>query len=323
MHHRALLSAAAALFALSGLAPAQNADQQPTAPLGGPKVTENKIPGVQQTFGDAGKDPNRRKDGRGVPPEVVRKALAALDRDDTPADARLTDEQRSKIKSLMAEFESSIAAYKSAHKAEFDEARRALGDEGATLKRETPAQGKGKGKDKGKGDQPPAKGAKPPASAADSEKTAAARQKMEDLRRGAPNPIDLQTKVWNILTEPQHAIVQAEAESLMKAREEVMAREFVHKRLNKKGGPVDRQAPALKADGTIDLDKLPPKLRDRIAAMTPEEREAAIAKFRERMKNGESPDQSPKKHKRDAGTGKPPPPMKDVPTPSPEDPEDR
>lgn len=319
MPHRALLSAAAALFALAGPAQAQNSDQQPAAPLGGPKVTENKIPGVQQTFGDAGKDPNRRKDGRGVPPEVVRKALAALDRDDTPADARLTDAQRTKIKWLMAEFESSVAAYKSAHKAEFDEARRALGDDGAALKR-----GKsGQGKDKGKGDRSPAEAAKPPASAADSEKTATARQKLEDLRRGAPNPIDLQTKVWNVLTEPQHAIVQAEAESLMKAREEVMAREFVHKRLNKKGGPGDRQAPALKADGTIDLDKLPPKMRERLAAMSPAEREAALAKLREGIENGETPGQQPKKRKPKAGTDKPPPPMEEVPVPSPEDPEAR
>ena len=146
---------------------------------------------------------------------------------------------------------------------------------------------------------------------------------MEDLRRGAPSPIDMKTKVWNILTEPQHAIVQAEAESLIKAREEVMAREFVHQGPNKKGGPGDGQAPALKADGSIDLDKLPPKLRDHLAAMTPEEREAAIAKFRERMKNGESPDHSPKKRKSKTGADKAPPPMTDVPVPSPEDPEDR
>lgn len=323
MPHRALLSVAAALFALAGLAQAQNSDQQPAAPLGGPRVTENKIPGVQQTFGDAGKDPNRRKDGRGVPPEVVRKALAALDRDDTPADARLTDAQRSKIKSLMAEFESSVAAYKSAHKAEFDEARRALGDDGAALKRGKTGQGKAQSKDKNKGDRPPAEAGKPPASAADSKDPAAARQKLEDLRRGAPNPIDLQTKVWNVLTEAQHAIVQAEAESLMKAREEVMAREFVHKRLNKKGGPADSQAPALKADGTIDLDKLPPKVRDRLAAMTPAERDAALAKLRERIENGETPGQQPKKQRPKAGADKPPPPMDEVPVPSPEDPEDR
>jgi hypothetical protein len=327
---RLRLSTAAVLFLFVGLAAGQNSDQPPAAPLSGPKVKESKIPGVHETFGDKGNDPTRRKDARSVPPEVIKRALQALDRDDTPADARLTTDQSARIKSLVADFQASIDAYKRAHKAEMDEVRAVLGRDGAE-----PGRPKAK-REGGPHPQPPSP-PPPPAGGdnanrpddpmqpheGDTEQVAAARAKLAELRKNAPNSLDLQTQVWNVLTEPQHAIVQAEVEKFIKAREEDKARDFVRKRLDKKGGPGDRQAPGLKADGTIDLDKLPPKMKERLEKMTPAEREKALAKLRERIKKGENPDGRGKKPASGQGADKPPPRMDEVPVPPPEEPRDR
>lgn len=327
-----IVSAAAVLTMIAGASWAQT-DQsapQPTPPLSGPKVTEKKIPGVHESFGDAGKSPAGRKDARSIPPEVIKRALGALDRDDTPAAARLTDDQRTRIDALVADFKASVESYKQAHKAEMEQARRVLGRDGAE-----PGRPKAKG-ESGPHPKPPA----PPTPASgdqlakpgddpmqphdgDSKEVAAARATLADLRNNAPNSLDLQTRVWNVLTDQQHAIVQAEVEKFIKSREEVQAREYVHKRLNKKGGPGDSKGPALKADGSVDLDTLPPKMKERLDAMTPAEREKALDKLRERIKNGEPLDGKAKKQAPAKGADKPAPPMTDVPVPAPDDPQNR
>lgn len=305
-----LFVSVAAVFVLAELAPAQNADQ----PLSGPKVTENKIPGIQEKFSAGGKGFNDKNGPRGLPPEAIKRALMALERD-TSADAKLTDEQRRTIKTLIAEFESSVAAYRWEHKAEIDEVRKVLGSEGASLRRTAPKPASKPDFKPDPGQDQGAAPGEPMRAAPDNESVAAARATMEKLRRNAPNPADLQTRVWNTLTEPQRALVQVEAEKFVHGREEEKARDYVRKRMNKQDGPSGPDARlAQRPDGSVDLDTLPPRLRERLAKLTPAEREKALQRMRDRVKNSET---GPRARKRPGSVDpdKPAPSMDEVPVP--------
>jgi hypothetical protein len=281
--------AIAALSLFAGLAPAQE------APLAGPKVTESKIPGVNEKFGQSGKDSNRAGAAAGIPPEVIRRALRALDRDDTPADARLSSDQRAQFEALVAEHKASVEAYRRKHQAEVRELQHTLGS------KDKP--------DRANAARPPAPPRDEPMtdSAEMSPETEAARDRIERIRAGAPSGLDLQTKVWNSLTEPQRAVVKAEVDRWITEREEGKAREYVRRRMQKSGGPGQTDA--------FDPDKLPPRVKERLANLSPEEREKAIARLRERAKK-----EGPKRDKRAPdGEPRPAPPMDQVPVPAPDD----
>jgi hypothetical protein len=268
------------------------AQDQAAPPLGGPAVKERKIPGVQSSFGGGAKP---GKDGRGIPPEVLQKAIGTLDQEQTPADARLTDAQRDRIKELSDEFKDAVEAYRTEHRSEVEEVRRVLGRRGD--RRERP---KAKGPEGDQGMAPE------PVSPEQADRIAAARAKLADLRANAPNPQDLQTRIWNELTESQRAIVQSELGKWMTEREQDKAREFVRQRLSKNGP----------GRGFPGDDQLPPKLRERLARLSPEERERALQRLRERLREEGA---------RRRGSSQPPepppapPPMDEVPVPPPGD----
>lgn len=81
------------------------ADQRPERPmLGGPKVRDERLPGVESGFSTGGED-MRRAAGQPVPPQVFRRALGELMAEDAPLEIRLSPEQRERIGGHVRAFE--------------------------------------------------------------------------------------------------------------------------------------------------------------------------------------------------------------------------
>jgi DNA-binding MarR family transcriptional regulator len=290
---RLLPAAAIALFAGAALA------QQPVPPasdapvLKGPQVQDGGIPGMRRPFGDGqGGDPKQRLADRPVPQREFMRALDSLHDENTPENLRLTDEQQEKIRAVNEDFQKAVLDFRQQHRAEIAELRKS-----APNSPNSPAPGAAPGPadpDKMTDADAPQRPPQPPPEGTP------ARQKFEELRALAPNPKDYQARIFAVLTEAQRPIVE---KNLQHIRQELgdaayanRAKQEVHRQLQKGRAQLD----AIANGGPVDLSKLPPRLRERLEAMTPEEREEAIKKFRERYANrapgaaaGEAPDSAP------------------------------
>lgn len=268
------------LFALALLvaagAPVAFAEPASSEPvLQGPKVNDGGVPGTRRNFGDGqSSDLKQRLADRPIPQMEFMRAIGALRDEKTPENLRLTDDQQTKIKAINQEFEQSMREFRQAHKGEFEEMRGEFGDRGR------PQRGPGKPDADGEPMTPPPDAKRPPEGKAPNE---AARQKFEELRAQAPNPKDVQAKIFAVLTDEQKPLVKERLETIKKDMAERglegRAREEVRRRLQKQNGPDGAQR-------KFDPENLPPQVKERLANMTPEEREQAMQKIRERFQNG-------------------------------------
>ena len=104
----------------------------------------------------------------------------------------------------------------------------------------------------------------------------AAKARLKELLEGAPSPADTQAKMWGVLKADQKVVVEKE---LARLKDEA----------SKRGGRPGAAGGAggKGAQGDIDVSKLPPRMRERLEKMTPEEREAAIQEYRKRREADE------------------------------------
>lgn len=306
-----------ALVASAGLAVAQDSnrparDKPAGAPLGGPAVRDAGIPGEKRSFANTGKSPRDRMESRGVPARVFMQAINVIRGDQVGEGARLTAGQEELIRAVQADFQSSMKSYMDAHRdevsalrsqlspesrAKFDQRTRAAGlggpggPEGRAGKAKRTPDGRPAKKGGAGADHPaeemdapgkPAPGA--PGSAGNDE---AVKRRLVELMEAAPKAKDAQAKVMSALSEPQKALVKTEIERL------------------RKKGEQDRSPGAAAAPGT-DMPALPENARERLKNMTPEQREEAMKRLRERRGQGQG------------GQAKPAPGIDEVDVPAPE-----
>jgi hypothetical protein len=299
------------------------ADQQI---LRGPKVTTERVPGVQDGFGDdQGKGDRKSRPTPPLPHEQFMTILHTLEATETPADLRLTETQKDTIQGIDTAFKAEVRKYRDEHQDEMRqllkeggpevrERLRARRPEGATDGQTRPAADDTDKPMEKTGDKP----------AASQEPSPALREKFQEFRRNAPKPTDAETRMWHELTDPQQKFLTPRLEAaradVAKQFEERAARRQVEQRLKKKEGSADGQG----QDGPPALDRLPPRLRERLEQMSPEERQKAL----ERLRNM-TPEQRREfiqKRLRDDGSPdadtpdqpKPAPGMDDVKVPKPE-----
>lgn len=280
------------MVAVVGLATSAWAMQPAEQPLKGPPVNDNSVPGVKKSFGDgaAGKNGKARLQEMGPTMIVFGRALDTL-RNDAAGENKLTSEQDTKIRELREAFEAKAKAYMDEHKNEVksllekvspqDRAKfgQALGKEGGRLglaKRGF----KGKAGDKGEKNAEPMTDSKP---AVNSEESGKARERLKAIFDGRPKPQDTQTQMYAVLSETQKKLVQ---EALQKQRDEATKRLTEKK---KTAGGEEKPAGNLgdlknkSADEIMNDPRVPERLRERLKAMSPEDREKAVARIRERL----------------------------------------
>jgi hypothetical protein len=243
---------------------------------------------------------------------VFVRAFRTLEGEKANESVRLSDEQSASIRKLNEEFTSTMRAYRDSHRSEIETLREMLppqerrrvdgflrdeGPRGARPAKPSENQDNKKVKksdvapdgskaDPMKGDpmadpmaDPMSEGGKP----ADAE---AAKARLKELLEGAPSPADTQAKMWGVLKADQKVVVEKELSRL---------KDEASKRGGRPGaaggaegkGPGGKGAQGKGAQGEIDVSKMPPRMRERLEKMTPEEREAAIQEYRKRREADE------------------------------------
>lgn len=289
-----------ALVLSAGHALAQNAPSDSV--LRGPAVKDNAVPGEKGSFSKGAKGKKGREMDAPLPPRMFLGALNVLRGDQVAEKVRLTPEQDEKIRSIQKEFGATVEAYMSQHGAEVRELMPQLAPE---ARRE--AARRMRGALHGTGIEKPGKPAKggpdqggdpmsTDAPTGTPQQQEAAKARLKELFENAPSPKDAQAKVWNVLTDSQRPLVEAEL-----------------KRLREQPGKGENpQRPGAAKEGAqkpaeVDLSQLPEPLRQRLESLPPEKREEAIRRFQERRKGGNG----------GPGQDKPAPNMDDVNVPNP------
>lgn len=256
-----------ALVASVGLAASIVNAEPPADPLKGPKVEPRNVPGDHGQFGDG------RKDRKAATPEIPHQAFMRMINatlgDQAPADLKLSDDQKAKIKSLSEDFEKKARDYRQQHANEFADMQKDMGGR--------PGAKPGKpGKDGEKAKRPDAA---PPTEMAP-EMTPEQREKLaekyRELRANAPKPEDARTAIWAQLNDAQKKAVQAKIDAF---RDEAIKRRAdaeTKKKLNKNDGKDGK-------DGAANPKR--EEIRKKLEGMTPEEREKYLAELRKRRQN--------------------------------------
>lgn len=293
-------------LALSSVAMAQDSAE----PLKGPPVRDNSVPGTKRSFGSgAGKTGKDRLDPIGTPMPVFMKAIDTL-RGDAGGDNKISDEQDSQIKTMRSEFEASVKTYATQHQDEIksliskispeDRAKfnQVIGREGGRLglaKRGFRSPGKNEQKNEGSGGEMQGNSGSTKAPAVNAEEAGKARERLKAIFDGRPAAKDVQTKIFGVLTDTQKKLVQ---DALQKQRDELATRAASKKAPAKsnsaptadpKGEKKSGAAADLKgksADEIMNDPRVPERLRERLKAMSPEDREKAIKRVRDRIQSG-------------------------------------
>lgn len=284
-----------AMVCVAGAAGAVFAQAAETSVLEGPKVKDLNTP-VQSTFDGAAREGKKRMQPP-IPHPMFVKTIHKTLGEDAPEGLRLTEAQAEQIEAIDAEFRASVKAYMDENRDEV----KALREAGLALggpERGRGPEGRGEGRGRGRPEPrdademappPPPRDAddmgRPPAEEMTPEREAL-RERARALREGAPKPTDAETKMWAVLTPEQQAVVRPKLDAL----KDEMAKEYGERALKAKrdkraagaaeGGPgVD--AKKGRGKGPEGGPRVDPALREKVEAMTPEERMV----FREKMKN--------------------------------------
>lgn len=282
-------SALALLVVCAGAAMPAAAQQErkPEPPLSGPRVREQRIPGVEQGFSEGRREagPGRRE--MVIPHRVFMQAIGALRGEgENAADEalRLTPAQNEKISALDRGFRESMRAFVEKAPGEQPEAgrrprrERGPGDGGAPAG--APADRMGEPGDA-------------PAGAPGPERR---RERLEAMRENAPRPTDTQTKMFAVLDEEQREFVKGRINAWRKQAEERFGEEYMQRQLRERqagrpGQPGADQpgAPRPGADrpgaGGPDQPGAAPqrerlrRLMEKLAQLPPEERERILARI--------------------------------------------
>ncbi|MCW5777254.1 MAG: hypothetical protein KIS87_12520 [Phycisphaeraceae bacterium] len=148
-------------------------------------------------------------------------------------------------------------------------------------------------------------------------------ERVEVLRRDAPQPADTEARIWAVLTPEQQAHVRARLDAIRReidSRRDEAFRQMMTERLRAERES-NRQAPAIRrpaADpwqrGDIPpelLQRLPERAVERLRAMDPEQRRRAINRLMERRFEQQLPARS------SPGERRSPPPIERVDVPEP------
>jgi hypothetical protein len=344
MNLRTLVLVTGLALSLGAGALAQPPQPQPQGdPLGGPQVRDRQVPGVNGTFGEPGGEKKRFVNENKLPPRAFRDAMETILSPEAPDNLRVTDEQRTRYRGWMDDFQKSVAAYMKEHQAELAELRKSAGEPGRR-----PGGPKGQGNDNPPPQNPPMDDSGKPR---DEKDIAAARERLQSIMQGAPKIEDLYTKIWTELTPDQKKAVDSKLDEFRARQAKEREDRYVEQRMKKKGqqnppGP-DGQKPAPQGDqppprrpNAFNPDGAPrpnadaprgeippvdPGRRERLMRMfsrlTPDQQDQLLQRLEQRLRNVDGGDnnapQPPQAPRR--GRGGPQGPGEPRPAPQPDD----
>lgn len=295
-------TAAALLLACASCSTLARADDPP---LKGPKVKDSSVPGESRPFG-AERRADRKDRAGAIAHPVFMRAVHALEGDDTPKDLHLTPEQDKRIDEIDAEFRTQMRTYVADHHEEVAQLLRDLpaaerqrasdrlgwGRPADARAKGAAAKGANKGQNKGGAKSSTDDAMVPNETDPSPQASETARQRLRELRDGAPQPAEAHAKIFGVLTAPQKAAVEAELKKLEQRRGDA------------KGRPAKNPDKSDdKADDRDGKGRLSDAMRERLKNMTPDERRAAIKKWRDERRDdkADTNDKGEKGEKGDKG----------------------
>jgi hypothetical protein len=246
----AVLLTAAGVMACSIISPplAWAASAKPAAPaapardpaLSGPRVTDREAPAVNNTF-DGGSRP--RDYGREIPMNVYGDLLKSTLGPEAPENVRASEDQSKQIRQIIEEFTRTQREFGRKNREQLEALRKQAGEQGSgpgnapgrpganRPQPGQPGQPPQPPKPPAGGDEPmmgePAPASAPAPAPADEAKRNEARAKLEELRSQMPKPGDAQTKVWDLLSEPQREAMRLSIENWKQTEQESSNRRYL------------------------------------------------------------------------------------------------
>jgi hypothetical protein len=317
--------AAAFLLALSAGGVSAQAEKDDSA-LKGPAVTDNAPPGTGGTFGGQS-DGKKKLQERGLGAREFMRALEVLRGESAGEGVRLTAAQEEQIKAAGEEFRAEVRAYADKHRDELTQLRAKLNPQeqrrlnGFLRQVEQERAGKPAAGEKGKAKAKPAK--QEPAEsddmmsdgkAVDEATHTKARDRAMQLIEGAPQPRDLQKKVWAVLSAEQRPVVEAQVKRMQAELEKRRTDQMESRKGEKAPGAAD-SAKTPTWEQVKNDPRVPQQMKDRLERMSPEQRDEAIKRLAERRRQGA--EQGGKGGKGEKGEKKKAPGVQDVNVPEP------
>jgi hypothetical protein len=307
---RILVVAFASGLAASGALAQPPQGQRPDDAMSGPEVHDRQVPGVNGTFGEPGGEGKRFVNENRIPPRVFRDAMETVLSPEAPDNLRVTDEQRSRYRAWMDDFQKSVAAYMKEHAGELAELRKGAGEFGRR-----PNGPKGPATD-----NPPMDENNKPR---DPQDVGAARERLQSILAGAPKIEDLYTKIWTELTPDQQKAVDGKLDEFRARQAKEREDRYVEQRMKKRGKPgQDGKKPAQgdqpgpgrpdglernpegprpeaagpRGDFTDRAPQIDPARRERLmrifSRLTPEQQDQLLQRLEQRLRglgNGDAP----------------------------------
>lgn len=247
----------AAGTATAAAQPAPGERPAPRGPLAGPQVDDVRPPGGPRTFGEGGMMRRAMGAQNGTPIHIFYQALVTLN--DGGDDIRPTEEQRDTINALLRDFEEQRTKHREANAEEIRELMQVVrpnrGERGQRGQR---------GERRGRGQQMEL-----------TDEQQAARDRIREIQQGAPSQVDLQERVWIVLSEAQQDHVSAEIALSMDAdrgRRGGMRGEGEREReRERRRGGAERDVPNAEL-----LAERVAALHERIEKLTPEQQERVM-----------------------------------------------
>lgn len=286
-----LLSVGAAAAGLCASAWGQSgAAKTDEAVLKGPEVKDRDVPGVPGAFGSG---TGARRMAERIPPEVLREALGTLLGDDAAPDVRADEALARQIRGIEQEYRAAQRAYMAEHRDEMIELRRDANLAGRGAQEVDRAIGRPRPGETPRERRRDADSAmdgsdSPMMSDATDEKQSAARQRLRQIMEGAPRVEDVATRVWESLSAPQRAAVEARLDEWRvaeaKRREEAYVRQRAMERERNAPAaqPESAQRPIRRPQAEPDGEMMP-RRPQADNGQTPERPNVAAAQRRERL----------------------------------------
>lgn len=309
------LISAAALCSICSGANAQSTEEP--SPLSGPSVREGSVPGDAKSFGGG---PGKRREGdRPLAHRMFLNSLDVIRGAKAEAATRLSLEQEKTLRELEKGFQADQRAYFEKNRVQVNKAREVLGlkgemGEGDEFRRgveeiRRALQEKKAAPAAKKADEPSADESMMSEDAMN-EAREKAREQLQRIYAGAPKAGDVHTRQWAVLSDAQKEVVIKEIDRLQ-ASENEDRKNYLGRRDTLKQDMDDIIAGKKELD--INDPRLPEAMREKLAAMTVEQRREAVRKFLQE-RGGK---------KKDGVEKKAAPKMEDVPMPPAEESEEK
>lgn len=268
-----------AVLTLSGSAIAQNSDKSDA--LSGPAVREGGVPGDSKSFTGG----RRREGDRPLAHRMFLQSLDVVRGEKAAAATRLTAEQEKSLRDFEKAFQTDQRAYFEKNREAIQKAREALGLKGEMEEGDGFRRGVEEVRRALQEKKAPAKKPEPATEPAEesmmsedamNEALEKARGQLQRIYANAPKPADVHTRQWAVLTVAQQEIVIKEIDRLQ-ASEGEDRKNYLGRRDTLKQDMEDIVAGKKEVD--VNDPRLPEAMREKLAAMTADQRREAVRKF--------------------------------------------